>query len=275
MSNVSNLIRTKKLNGVTTLTMNMPKRYNGWTFEMMTALREAFTKATHDDETKVLILTGADPYYCAGVNLSGTLKIGHPKKLHGMIVEQNQRLFEMFLDFPKPLLVAVNGPAIGACVTSATLCNAILASDRATFSTPFAKLGVSLEGCSSFLFPRILGEKNADRMLGKEGWVPTAQEALDVGLVQWVVPHGKLEAESQRIGEEWIASGEVRSYRADATKEALKAVNARESVELADAFLSPAFMDGQFRFLWSRKKRVPAAMFLLLRHTRPLWSKLL
>ena len=112
-------------------------------------------------------------------------------------------------------------------------------------------------------------------MLGKEGWVPRAEEALDVGLVQWVVPHEKLETESQRIGEAWIASGEPRSYRADATKQALKAVNARESVELADAFLSPPFMEGQFRFLWSRQKRIPAAMFFFLRYTHPLWSRLL
>ena len=126
-------ILTSKKDGVTTLTMNTPKRLNGWTQLMMDALKEGLRVASSDDETRVLILTGADPYYCAGVNLAATLQLGHPRKLHAMIVQHNQALFDTFLDFPKPILIAVNGPAIGASVTSATLCDGIIASERATF----------------------------------------------------------------------------------------------------------------------------------------------
>ena len=86
--------------------------------------------------------------------------------------------------FEKPIVAAVNGPAIGAVVTSATLCDAIVASDKATFSTPFAKLGVPPEGCSSVQFERLMGPDNAARMLFEEGWRPTAAEALEAGLVQ-------------------------------------------------------------------------------------------
>ena len=191
-SAVSSPILAHKHDGVTTLTMNTPARLNGWTMEMMNALKEAFREAAQDDETSVVILTGADPYYCAGVNLSATLRLGHPRKLHAMIVEQNQALFDMFLDFPKPLLIAVNGPAIGASVTSATLCDGIIASEKATFSTPFAALGVTPEGCSSVHFAQLMGSANAERMLGKKGWKPTAGEALEAGLIQWVAPHDKL-----------------------------------------------------------------------------------
>ncbi len=271
----SELILTAKRNGVSTITMNMPKRFNGWTFEMMDALKGAFQKAATEDETKVVILTGADPYYCAGVNLGGSMRLGHPRELHAMIIEHNQGLFETFLDFPKPILVAVNGPAIGASVTSATLCDGIIASDRATFSTPFAKLGVAKEGCSSLLFDRILGKESAERMLGEEGWVPTGAEALEVGLAQWAAPHEKLLDEAQRVAEEWIASGAIRTFRGSAQLEELKAVNAKESVAVADSFLSAPFMEAQFRFLWSRKKRAPAMMFFVLRYTRPLWARLL
>jgi enoyl-CoA hydratase/carnithine racemase len=62
------LILTDKRDGVTTLTMNNPARLNGWTMEMMDALKEGFAVAARDEETRVLILTGVDPYYCAGVN---------------------------------------------------------------------------------------------------------------------------------------------------------------------------------------------------------------
>jgi len=268
-------ILTHKHDGVTTLTMNTPARLNGWTMEMMNALKDAFAVAALDEETRILILTGADPYYCAGVNLAATLRLGHPRKLHTMIVEQNRALFDTFLDFPKPLLIAVNGPAIGASVTSATLCDGIIASENATFSTPFAALGVPPEGCSSVHFARLMGQANAERMLGKEGWKPTAREALEAGLIQWVVPHDELIEEAHRIAQKWIASATTRGFRGGSGRKELKAVNASESQALADAFLSPPFISAQFRFLWSKKKWGPAAMFLAMLISRPAWSRFL
>jgi len=268
-------ILTHQQDGVTTLTMNTPERLNGWTTEMMDALNEGLNTAALDDETKVLVLTGADPYYCAGVNLAATLRPMHPRKLRALIVKLNQALFDMFLDFPKPLLVAVNGPAIGASVTSATLCDGIIASENATFSTPFAALGVTPEGCSSVHFTRLMGQANADRMLGVEGWKPTAEEALEARLIQWIAPHDKLADEAQRIAQEWVVSGAVRSFRGGSERDELKAINASESAVLADAFLSAPFIKAQFKFLWRKKKRGPAAMFLTMLISRPLWSRLL
>jgi peroxisomal 3,2-trans-enoyl-CoA isomerase len=268
-------ILMKKREGVTTLTMNTPARLNGWTQQMMDALKADLSAAAHDDETRVLVLTGADPYFCAGVNLAGTLRLGHPRKLHALIVEKNQALFNLFLDFPKPMLIAVNGPAIGASVTSATLCDGIIASDKATFSTPFTALGVTPEGCSSVQFARLMGEENAERMLGREGWRPSAEEALDAGLIQWVVPHDKLADEACRIAREWINAGAQRHFRGGSGRDELKAVNARESVALADAFLGAPFIKAQFKFLSSKKKWGPAAMFLAMLISRPVWSRLL
>lgn len=268
-------ILTHESDGVTTLTMNRPARLNGWTLEMMDALRKALDAAAVDAETGVVILTGTDPYYCAGVNLSSTLRPAHPRRMRALIIQHNQALFDMFLDFPKPLLVAVNGPAIGASVTSATLCDGIIASEKATFSTPFAALGIPPEGCSSVQFARIMDEKSAARMLGEEGWKPTAQEALEAGLVQWTAPHEKLLEEARRIALEWIAKDAKRRFRGGSNREELKAVNASESIALADAFLGTAFIHGQFRFLWRKRKWGPAATFLAMLVTRPLWSRLL
>ena len=74
-------------NNVTTLTMNNPKKLNGWTAPMMLTLQERFNQCASDPETKVLILTGADPYYCAGVNLNETIKPMHPKYVKMKIFE--------------------------------------------------------------------------------------------------------------------------------------------------------------------------------------------
>lgn len=276
VSSTSDLVQIAQRNQVTTLTMNNPRKLNGWTLEMMAALRDAFGRAAADDETRVVILTGTDPYYSAGVNLSGSMGFGHPKTLRAGIIEHNEALFNLFIDYPKPLIAAVNGPAIGASVTSATLCDALVASDKATFSTPFARLGVPAEGCSSEQFPKLFGEPTAQRILGDEGWRPTGTEAAEIGLATQVVPHDELLDAAQALAEQWIAEGrDTRSFPGGTTAEQLRRINAVESVRVADAFLSTPFLRGQYKFLWSKKKRVPAAMFFGLRVTRPLWSRLL
>jgi peroxisomal 3,2-trans-enoyl-CoA isomerase len=268
-------IHTSLKAGVLTIMMNKPKKLNGWTTEMMDAFAMAFEKAAKDEKTKAVIFTGAGDYYSAGVNLGGTLKLMAPKKLHRLIVEHNEKLFDRFLTFPKPILVAVNGPAIGASVTSATLCDGIIAADTSTFLTPFAALGITPEGCSSVQFSRLMGEKNAQRMLGSEGWKPNAQQALAAGLVQWVAPKDQLQVEAQKIAQEWVSDNRSRKILAGSELSELQAVNAQESIELANQFLGSDFLRGQFSFLWRKQKRIPSMLFLSLWLLRPLWKHLL
>ncbi len=271
----SDLVLVATLNGVRTLTMNLPKRLNGWTQQMMARFTEELARAADDADVKVVVFTGTDPYYCAGVNLGGAIKLTSPRKLHALLVAHNEALFRTFIDFPKPILVAVNGPAIGAAVTTASLCDGIIASEKATFSTPFAKLGVAAEGCSSVLFERLMGADNARRMLGPEGWAPTGQEAVDIGLAQWLAPHDALLDQAQSLAEGWIAEGRPRTHRGNATLDELREINARESIEVANTLLGSPFLHNQFKFLWSRKKRGPALTFLALKASRPLWKLLL
>jgi enoyl-CoA hydratase/carnithine racemase len=249
-------------------------------------------------KVKVLVLTGAGKYYCAGVNLAGVLKPMHPQKLHDLIYQQNKMVFDVFLDFPKPLIAALNGPAIGASVTTATLCDALLmAEETATLSTPFAKLGVPPEGCSSVHFPRMLGAATAQRLLGPEGWQPTAAEAVVCGLATESVPANDLLPTAQRLGEAWVANGKTHRAvpqplvpngaaaaaattpeqvkAAEAVWKEYKAANDTESQDLARAFLGPSFLQGQVDFLTSKGKSQAALFFKLLLSTRPLWSSLL
>jgi enoyl-CoA hydratase/carnithine racemase len=261
--------------GVLTIIMNKPKKLNGWTTEMMEAFAKAFDKAGKDQQIKAVIFTGAGDYYSAGVNLGGTLKLMAPKKLHKLIVEHNEKLFDRFLTFPKPILIAINGPAIGASVTSATLCDGIIAADTAMFSTPFAALGITPEGCSSIQFARLVGAKNAQRMLGNEGWRPSAEEALAAGLVQWLAPKDQLQVQAQKIAQNWVTDGRSRTILGGSKLSDLQAVNARESIELASRFLGADFLKGQFTFLWGKDKRIQSMLFLVLWLLRPLWKRLL
>ncbi|KAH8050350.1 enoyl-CoA delta-isomerase 2 [Aureococcus anophagefferens] len=178
--------------GVRTVTLNNPSKYNGWNQAMLLSVHTQFVDAAQDDAVKAVILTGAGDYYCAGVDLASSLTPMMPAALHEMIYRSNKKVFDTFLDFPKPLCVAVNGPNIGAAVTTATLADGVVASERATFSTPFARLGVTPEGCSSVHFEYLMGAEHAARMLGDEGWAPTGAEAAAAGLVDRCVPHDEL-----------------------------------------------------------------------------------
>eukprot|EP01134_Creolimax_fragrantissima_P001946 CFRG1946T1 len=263
------IVLTSKLNGVTTLTMNNPKRLNGWTKPMMDALFKGMEDATTDPETKALIITGKGKYYCAGVNLADTITLQHPQKLWETIYTHNRQVFDNFLNFPKPVLIAANGPAIGAAVTTATLSDGIIASESASFNTPFARLGVPPEGCSSVNFERIMGAENARKMLD-DGWVPTAKEAKEAGFVLEVVKDEELMPKAQALAEKWIKEGKKRVVAKD-----LWEVNDRESKDLATAFLATPFLDAQYEFLKSKGKTQIANLFWFLKTTRPIWGSML
>ncbi len=263
------LIVRETTDGVTTLRMNHERRLNGWTAQMLEAVVTALRGVNDDDATEAVVLTGTGEYYSAGVNLGATLKLQHPKKLHAFIVEHNKALFDAFLNVDKPIVAAVNGHAIGAPVTSATLCDAIVAAEGATFLTPFSRLGIPPEGCSSVMFAKLMGEANAQRMLGPEGWKPTAAEAAEVGLIDEVVPADQLLDRARALAKSKVERG--RRFRGGFTRPQLISVNAKESIDLATAFLSPPFIKGQMEFLWRKKKRQNAAIFALLYATSPVW----
>jgi peroxisomal 3,2-trans-enoyl-CoA isomerase len=200
-----------------------------------------------------------------------------PSKLKKSIAITNQSLFDQFINYPNPIIVAVNGPAIGASVTTGTLCDAVIASEKATFSTPFFRLGVPPEGGSSIHFEALMGKETAERMLGKEGWAPTGKEAAEVGLINKVVPHDKLVTSAVELAEQWINEGRtkrmhrtIESTAPGGTKDLL-AANKRESAELAEAFLSHKFLNNQAEFLTKKGKTGPAMVFKVLVATRPIW----
>jgi enoyl-CoA hydratase/carnithine racemase len=158
---------------------------------------------------------------------------------------------------------------IGASVTSATLCDGIIASENASFLTPFNRLGIPPEGCSSVHFDRIMNKDLAYKMLHEDLQVYSHQ-AKEAGFVLDVVPESKLQFRAQQIAEEWILMNKKRIVAPD-----LKQVNEKESELLATAFLSPPFLYGQYKFLRSKGKIQLALIFWLLSLTQPLWSMLL
>ena len=195
-----------------------------------------------------------------------------PSSLKEFVRASNKELFETYLVCPKPMFAAVNGPAIGAAVTSASLCDAVVASESATFLTPFKSLGLVPEGCSSYNFPKIFGEEMAKEVL--EGRKFDAEEALKYGFAQYVVPQENVLEKAQEVAEAWVQQNHPRRSIKLGIKDKLMAVNDEESIALANAILDYPFIQHQAKFAMEKGKYAPWFLFKVLGATRPLWSRL-
>jgi len=251
------------LNNVTTITLKETKNDNEWNLEMMFSIRDTLKRLAEDQQTKAVILTSTGAQYSSGSNMSDAIKLMHPVKLHEMVAKNNASFYDAFIFFPKPLLVAVNGPAADTSLTSAALADAIIAVESATFSTTFYKEGVPPEGCSSVHFKRLMGEKNAERMLGEEAWIPTAREAKEAGLVQAVVTDENLMQTSQLIAERWISRNKIRWLIEKNCTDEYQQINRRESLDIAAALFGPSFLKKQYELFRKEGMRGRAAMFWL------------
>ncbi|XP_046396989.1 enoyl-CoA delta isomerase 2-like isoform X2 [Ischnura elegans] len=160
--------------------------------EVIHALKEAAS----DENTVITVITGNGDYYTSGNDIADTSNKVNDG-LENVINEASARVRDFvsaFIEYPKILVAAVNGPAIGIGVTTLALCDVVYASDKATFNTPFVPLGISAEGCSTYTFPRIMGSTKAGDLL-YFNYKMTANEAKDCGLVSKVFPHSKFSEE--------------------------------------------------------------------------------
>ncbi|CAG2169233.1 unnamed protein product, partial [Oppiella nova] len=198
-SDDNNVILIENKQGVCVITLNRANKHNAFNLPMYTGLIQALKNADNDDNIKLAIITGNGEYFSTGNDLAITEGHGDLATGADKYAQLLQSFVAAFIDFRKPLIGAVNGPAIGIGATILALMDAIWASDSAYFYTPFTALGQSPEACSSHTFPAIMGTIRANEMLmfnHKMG----AQEALEYGFVSRVVPKQEFR---ERV-EEWV-----------------------------------------------------------------------
>ncbi|MBV8386178.1 MAG: crotonase/enoyl-CoA hydratase family protein [Acidimicrobiia bacterium] len=182
---------------VLTITLNRPDKLNAFTFTMMRELIDAFDNADADDDVRAVIVTGAGRGFCAGADLAAGDSTfdyrdtsGNEAKLEdardggGLVA---LRIFES----KKPVIAAVNGPAVGVGVTMTLPMDVRLASDNARFGFVFARRGLVPEAASSWFLPRVVGIGQAMEWV-MTGRVFPAAEALAGGLVRSVHPSDEL-----------------------------------------------------------------------------------
>ncbi|MGI8714117.1 MAG: crotonase/enoyl-CoA hydratase family protein [Solirubrobacteraceae bacterium] len=179
---------------VLTITLNRPDRLNAWTETMGRELIEAFDRADADDEVRVVIVTGAGRGFCAGADLSqgGETFDGRPREGDGPVPRDGGGRFTLrVFDCGKPVIAAINGPAVGVGATMTLPMDVRLASEDARIGFVFARRGILPEACSSWFLPRVVGISRAMEWVAT-GRVFAAPEALDAGLVRSVHPAGEL-----------------------------------------------------------------------------------
>jgi len=196
-------LETEVADGVLTLTLNRPDRLNAFTERMMHEMLAVLDAVDADDAIRAVIVTGAGRGFCAGADLgggSGTFDNSgrEPAASHrdgGGLV--SLRLFEC----RKPVIAAINGPAVGVGVTMTLPMDIRIASDRAKFGFVFARRGIVPEACSSWFLPRVVGISQAMEWVAT-GRVFSAQEALAGRLVSRVVPHAELLSTARALARE-------------------------------------------------------------------------
>jgi enoyl-CoA hydratase/carnithine racemase len=168
--------------GVLTLTLDRLERKNSITVAMYGALADAIDQARDDASVRVVLLQGHETVFCAGNDIGDFLD----KPPAG----QDSPVFRFLrgiATFPKPLLAAACGPAVGIGTTMLLHCDLVYAGDNAAFSLPFVNLGLCPEAASSLLLPQMLGyHRAAEALLLGEPFM--AEAALEVGLVNRVLP---------------------------------------------------------------------------------------
>ncbi len=187
-------ITTELADGVLTITLNRPDRLNAWTATMASELHAALDRADADDEVRVVIFTGAGRAYCAGADLERggeTFTKREHEDADPVPRDGGGRLTLRIFDCTKPVIAAINGPAVGVGATMTLPMDVRLASENARIGFVFVRRGIVPEACSSWFLPRAVGISRAMEWVAT-GRVFGAQEALEGGLVRSVHPAGEL-----------------------------------------------------------------------------------
>ena len=201
-------------NKILTITLNRPDKLNAFTGQMMNDLIAAFDSASKDDEIRVVIITGEGRGFCAGADLgAGEATFNRDENPRAKKSDDEENLEWLrdgggrttlaIYDCSKPIIAAINGPAVGVGVTMTLPMDIRLASEEAKFGFVFARRGLVPEAASSWFLPRIVGiSKSLEWTFS--GKVFNAKEALEGGLIRSIHSKDSLMDEAKSIAKEII-----------------------------------------------------------------------
>ena len=190
---MSELLYEIRDDGVATITLNRPERLNAFTREMIDAWVEALEDARRNDAVQVLVVTGAGRAFCSGgdVGAMNERPSGVPGLEHKRWLEVVHRVPLALEVLDKPVIAALNGPAVGAGLDMALMCDLRFAAAGARFSEGYVKVGLIPGDGGTYFLPRLIGTARALELLWTADFV-TAEKAEQLGLVNRVIPADQL-----------------------------------------------------------------------------------
>lgn len=183
-------LQVERADGVVTVTFNRPEKRNAVNAQMWDELEAVALELVRSADDRCVVLTGAGGAFCSGADLSDHTG-ERPHQLAAM--RRINAVAQAFHELPQPTIAKVTGVAAGIGMSLALGCDLVVASDEARFSEIFVKRGLSLDGGSSWLLPRLVGLHRA-KELALFGEVISAKEALEIGIVNRVVPAAEIDA---------------------------------------------------------------------------------
>lgn len=192
---MADVLLIEKADGVAVLTLNRPAARNALDLELITALHEAMRAVESDDEVRAVVLTGADPAFCAGLDLK---QLGGSGENLSLGQDDDAPSSSPWPTVSKPVVGAVNGVAVTGGLELALNCDLLIASERARFADTHARVGVLPGWGLSVLLPQAVGRGLARRM-SLTGDFLSASDALRSGLVTEVVAHEDLLSTALRV----------------------------------------------------------------------------
>ncbi len=243
---------------IATVTLNRPSQLNAINDAMMVGLRDVLTQVEQDANIRVVILRGAGKAFMAG----GDVAMFHARKdevaslfheLGGVFHESIKLLRRM----GKPVIASVHGACAGGGLSVMLGCDLAIAADTAQFTLAYSRIGTSPDGGSTHFLPRIIGTRKTMELALLPDVFGAAQ-ALNLGLVNWVVPEGSLEEETLKIAQR-LAAGPTHAYAN--TKALVNATFDRTMDQQLDAEVKafancaagPDFKEGVTAFVEKRK----------------------
>jgi len=187
-------IIVEREDGIVTVTLNRPERKNAGNGLMWRELRDTFSEVAGRRDDRVVIITGAGGAFCSGADIADPSGVsGDPSDPHIVRMKFFGQVMLALHDLPQPTIAKIRGIAAGAGMSFALGCDLTVASDNARFSEIFAKRGLSVDGGSSWLLPRLVGLHKA-KELAYFADILSAEAAASYGLLNRVVPDDELDA---------------------------------------------------------------------------------
>lgn len=249
--------------GVASITVNRPDARNSMTSAMFEEMTEMLCRFENDLSVRVVLLQGAGKSFVAGGDVkafAAGLALSPAERADDMATRAGRagRLCAVIARIPQPVIVAATGYSVGAGLSIVTAADLVIASQSAQFSLAHIGLGISPDGAITFFLPRQIGMKRA-KQLALLGDVISAQQALAMGLVNWVVDDAEIDHQARELANRLVgipvtAAAEIKALFAQSFGRSLNEQIAAENASIKRCAFTPDFAEG---LLAMREKRKP------------------